>query len=32
VKTGDSHPEKEVPNVNKIIPLNHYHHISIEGL
>jgi len=26
-----SHPEKEVPNINKILPLNNYHHINLEG-
>ena len=25
-------PERAVPNINKILPLNHYHHINLEGL
>ena len=30
-QTCFTHPEKEVPNLNKIIPLNHYHHNNLEG-
>ena len=27
-----SHPERAVPNINKILPSNHYYHINLEGI